>query len=148
MATPPRRSAAPGKNSKGLTPKREKFAQGVASGMTQADAYRAAFDASKSKPETVQSHASRVMANDKVATRVDALRKKATERHLLTVEDILRELEEARVMAATGERPQVSAMVAASMGKAKVLGLASDKVIHSGDANNPIVVHYVRASNV
>jgi hypothetical protein len=41
-------------------------------------------------------------------------------------------------MAAKGERPQVGAMVAATMGKAKVLGLASDKVVHGGDANNPI----------
>ena len=78
------------------------------------------------------------MAGVKVYSRVDALRQKATERHLLNVEDILRELEEARIMAATGERPQVGAMVAATMGKAKVLGLASDKVVHGGDANNPI----------
>lgn len=138
MAIQSRRSEAPGKNSKGLTPKREKFAQGVASGMTQADAYRAAFDAAKSKPNTVQHSASMLMLNPMVAQRVDELRQKSTERHLLNVDDILRELEEARALAATGERPQVGAMVAATMGKAKVLGLANDKIVHMGDAKNPI----------
>lgn len=56
----------------------------------------------------------------------------------MTVEDIIKELEQARIIAMSGDRPQVGAMVAATMGKAKVLGLANDKVIHGGDENNPI----------
>lgn len=41
-----------------LTPKQEKFAQEVASGKSQADAYLAAFNCAKSKPETVIQSAS------------------------------------------------------------------------------------------
>jgi phage terminase small subunit len=47
----------------GLTPKQEKFAQGIASGMNQADAYRAAFDAANCSDKTIHEKASR-LAND------------------------------------------------------------------------------------
>lgn len=73
-----------------LTPKQEKFAQEVASGKSQADAYRAAFNCSKSKPSTVQSHASRLMADGKVSTRVDELKAQLSEKALWTREDSVR----------------------------------------------------------
>ena len=118
---------------KRLTPKQEKFAQEVASGKTQADAYRAAFSCEKSKPSTVQAVASRMMANAKVSARVDELRKPAIAAVAITVQDLIRELEEARVIASTGERPQAAAMVSATVAKAKLLGLeAPAKVEVSG----------------
>lgn len=57
-----------------LTTKQEKFAQAVADGMTQADAYRAAYDTSKSKPETIWVRASELMADSKVSARVAELK--------------------------------------------------------------------------
>lgn len=57
-----------------LTPMRETFAQAIADGLSQADAYRRAFDASKSKPETIYSKASALMADGKVLARVAELR--------------------------------------------------------------------------
>ena len=57
-----------------LTAKQEKFAQCIADGMTQADAYRSAYDAGKMKAETVQSKASILMANGMVRARVDSLK--------------------------------------------------------------------------
>jgi hypothetical protein len=60
-----------------LTSKQEKFAQAIADGMTQADAYRAAFDVREgTKPETVHDSASKMMAKPEVAQRVADLRKK------------------------------------------------------------------------
>ncbi len=56
-----------------LTPKQESFAQAVASGKTQADAYRAAFNASKMKAETIQKRASELMARGEVRGRVKDL---------------------------------------------------------------------------
>ena len=56
-----------------LTAKQENFAQAVAGGMTQSDAYRSAYNAGKMKAETVQQVASRMMADRKVSARVDAL---------------------------------------------------------------------------
>ena len=66
-----------------LTPKQEKFAQEVASGKSQADAYRAAFNCAKSNPETVQANASRLMANSTVAARVEKLKAELAEKSLL-----------------------------------------------------------------
>ena len=61
---------------------------------------------------------------------VDAIAKGRAEiakRNELTIDDIIRELEEARTAALTAESPQSSAAVAATMGKAKVLGMLVDK---------------------
>jgi len=57
-----------------LTAKQEAFAQAVADGLTQADAYRSAYDAGKMKAETVQSKASILMSNGMVRARVDSLK--------------------------------------------------------------------------
>jgi len=66
-----------------LTPKQEKFAQCVADGMTQADAYRVAYDcAPTTKPETIQNKAHELMKNGEVAARVKELREMLTEKAL------------------------------------------------------------------
>lgn len=75
-----------------LTPKQESFAQAVASGMTQADAYRSAYDASKMKPETVQKRASELMANRDVSGRVKSLRQELSDRGLWSREDSVKAL--------------------------------------------------------
>lgn len=105
-----------------LTPKQEKFAQCVVEGMSQADAYRAAYNCKPTaKPESIQQLACRLMDNVKVRSRVEELKQRALKRHDLTVDDLIRELEEARTAALTCETPQSSAAVAATMGKAKLL---------------------------
>lgn len=79
-----------------LTPKQERFAQCVADGMSQADAYRVAFDVKKStKPETTQANASRLMANGTISARVEQLREKLTEKALWTREMSVKALLEA-----------------------------------------------------
>lgn len=73
-----------------LTPKQERFAQEVASGKSQADAYRAAFNVKPTtKPESVQVNASKLMADAKVAQRVAEIRAAATERLVWTIQDSL-----------------------------------------------------------
>lgn len=63
-----------------LTPKQEKFAQEVASGKSQADAYRAAFNCANSKPETVIQSASRLMADPNISARVGQLKAQLSEK--------------------------------------------------------------------
>lgn len=68
-------------DAKPLTPSREKFAQEVASGESQADAYRAAFKVRKGTLDSsIHVNASKLMANARVVQRVkelrDALQKK------------------------------------------------------------------------
>lgn len=69
-----------------LTSRREKFAQCVADGMTQADAYRASFSADKMKVETIYSRASDLMADGEIRGRVAELREKLTQKALWTRE--------------------------------------------------------------
>lgn len=61
------------KDEDGLTAKQAKFAANLAEGMSQAEAYRNAYDAQNMAAETIHSHASRMAARDKVRARVDAL---------------------------------------------------------------------------
>lgn len=62
----------------GLTPKRERFAQLVADGMSQSDAYREAFNSS-AKPEVVHVKASELMSDGRVSVRVAELRQALSE---------------------------------------------------------------------
>ena len=60
--------------SKVLTAKQQHFCRCVASGMSQAAAYREAYGCSpESKPETQQANASRLMADSRVRSRVNYL---------------------------------------------------------------------------
>lgn len=77
----------------GLTPQQEKFAQGVASGKTQADAYRKAYPKSlKWKDDTVHQAASRLMANSKVSARVKELQASVANRLAISMERTLLEI--------------------------------------------------------
>lgn len=59
-----------------MTPKQEHFAQCIADGMTQADAYRAAYGTDKMKAETIHKRASELMSDGEVSGRVQELRGK------------------------------------------------------------------------
>ena len=62
------------KDQGGLTPKQAHFARCVAGGMTQADAYREAYDPKAStKSETIHTLASRLMARDEIRSRVASI---------------------------------------------------------------------------
>ena len=129
---------APSRGGK-LTPKQEAFVRAYIETSNASEAYRRSYDAGNMKPETVNSRAKELLKNGPITVRIELLQSKAEKRHSITVDDILRELEEARTMAATQERPQVSAMVAASMGKAKLLGLEVTKTEITGKDGSPIL---------
>lgn len=84
-----------------LTPKQEKFAQCVADGMSQAEAYRTAFNAENMKSETIHSKASIIMADGKVRARVDELKAKLAEKALWTREMSVQALKKAMDIAET-----------------------------------------------
>ena len=69
-----------------LTSKQEAFAQGIADGLGQADAYRMAYDAEGMKDESVYPQASKLMKNPKIATRVAELKSQVAEKQLWTRE--------------------------------------------------------------
>src|SRR5690606_36530880 len=97
--------------------KHELFAQAMAEGRSAADAYVAAgYSPSRSA-------ASRLSTNVNIGARVKELQAKAAQRALVTIESIAEELEAARLVAMNEDRPNPSAAVAASMGKAKLFVL-------------------------
>jgi len=82
-----------GEDMKPLTPKQEAFATGVASGLSQAEAYRQAFPQSRKwTDKTVHEKASRLAAEDKVQARIQELRGKAAEANEVTIERIVAEV--------------------------------------------------------
>lgn len=69
-----------------LTAKQEAFAQAIADGLGQADAYRIAYDAEGMKDSTIYSKASIMMNEGKIRARVDELKLQVAEKQLWTRE--------------------------------------------------------------
>lgn len=109
----------------GLTAKQEGFAQAVASGKNQSDAYREAYDARKMKASSVNVNASKLMADAKVAQRVAELRKPAADKAQVTLEGHLRDLMMLRNMAV--KTNQMSAAIAAEVARGKAAGVHIEK---------------------
>lgn len=105
-----------------LTPKREAFARYYVELGCAAQAYRAAFDAAAMAPKTVRNKASELLAREDVGGMVDAIRAELAQRHGVTLDTLLMELEATRLSAMAGDRPQVGAAIQAIMAKAKLLG--------------------------
>lgn len=106
-----------------LTQKQEAFALAYFETGNASEAYRRAYNAENMKPESINRKAKEMLDHGKVTARLAELRTAAAKRNQITVDDLLRELEEARVKALSCESPQSSAAVSATLGKAKLLGL-------------------------
>lgn len=120
-----------------LTPKQEKFAQEVAKGKTQADAYRASFAVRpNTKPESVQQSASKLMADPKVSSRVEELRERVAAKVGITLESHLAALAELSKRAA--EENQFSAAISAEVARGKASGIYIDKHEITGKGGAPI----------
>jgi len=69
-----------------LTAKQEAFAQAIADGKNQSDAYRAAYSAGNMKPEVINVKASQLAADGKVKVRVNELKEALANKSLWTRE--------------------------------------------------------------
>ena len=94
-----------------LTAKQEAFCQAIADGMTQADAYRTAYNAVNMKPESVQVKACELTKDGKISVRVAELRSKLAQKQLWTREMSVKALVRAYKVAEDGG--QSTAMTAA-----------------------------------
>ena len=72
-----------------LTAKQERFCQAIIEGMTQADAYRTAYNSKKATDKTVQESASRLMADPKISARVNELRERLTSAKIMSARERL-----------------------------------------------------------
>ena len=110
-----------------ITPKQERFAQLVAEGKTQADAYRGAFDTKPTtKPETIQNSAYKLMADPVISARVDELRKPIIESVGITLESHLKDLMTLRNLAVKNN--QINAAISAEIARGKAAGVSTDRV--------------------
>ena len=103
-----------------LTVKQEKFAQLYIELGNASEAYRRAYN-STAKPETVHVKACELLSHGKVSVRVKQLKDETKQRHNVTVDSLMIELEEARQLALSTDAPAPA--VSATMGKAKLAGL-------------------------
>lgn len=76
-----------------LTAKQEAFAQAVAGGMTQADAYRASYNAENSSDQVIHNEASLLMQNREISLRVTSLKE------AIAIEAIWTRLDSVRTLA-------------------------------------------------
>lgn len=130
---------------KPLTQKQENFAQLYVELGNASEAYRRSYN-TKASHEVVNVNACKLLANDNVSLRVSQIRDSHRERHNLTIDDLIKELEEARQTALGADTPQSSAAVAATMGKAKLLGLDKQLVEHSGSMGITITAEDYKAA--
>ncbi len=79
-----------------LTKKQEKFVQELIKGKSQREAYKAAYSAKNMKDSTIDSNASRLLKNSKVAARYNQLHskvvKRAEKKAIITAEEIIKEI--------------------------------------------------------
>jgi hypothetical protein len=120
-----------------LTAKQEAFCQALVETGSASEAYRIAYDAKDMKPATVNREAKALTDNPKITTRLAELQRGHAERHEITIDSLVGELEEARLAAMQNPRG-ISAAVSAVMGKAKLLGLVTEKHEHTGRDGAPI----------
>lgn len=113
-----------------LTPKQDNFCRLYIELGNASEAYRRAYDAEDMSDNVVGVKAHELLNNGKIAVKVKQIRDEHMRRHNLTVGDLLAELEEARQAALGAENPQSSAAVAATMGKAKILGMDKQVIDH------------------
>ena len=112
-----------------LTPKQEAFAQAYIECGNASEAYRRAYDCNTKNANTIHRMAHKVLRSPKVSARLEELRGQSVKKHKLTVESLLKKLDEAfKVAAAAGNG---SAMATSVMAMAKLSGLdkeAADEV--------------------
>lgn len=113
-----------------LNANQEKFANLIFEGIAPSEAFKQCWKWENHSKQAIATDANRRLNNPKIAARIDELKAKAAKNSMITVESLIAELEEARDVAK--EEGQSSAMVSATMGKAKLTGLDKQIIEVSG----------------
>ena len=113
------------KKQRKLTPKQEKFVEGIVSGKNPSEAYREAYDVSNSSKESIKVNAQKLLADTNISLTIDTIRKEQQKQINYTVEDNFKELD-IGAKAAMSEG-NFSAYIKAIELKGKLLGFYTDK---------------------
>ena len=135
----------------GLTEKNMAFARSVVLDVKRdkimGDHYRESFGGNMNR-DSYSSCASRLWRSPVIMEYVEKLREEMRERFMITVESLIEELHEIKLVALGAETPQCGAAVAAVLGKAKLAGL--DKAIEKEAAEATpvrVIIQVEDASN-
>ena len=113
----------------GLTPKQEGFCHAYIETGNASEAYRQNYNVANMKETTIGRNAHALLANNKIATKIDSIKAALVAKHEVTVDSILLELDGAVALAKSTK--QATALTGALMAKAKLAGLITDR----SDAN-------------
>lgn len=132
----------------GLTEKNTAFARAVVLDVrrdkTMGDHYQDTFGGNMTRA-SYSCCASRLWRSPVIMEYVEKLREEMRERFMVTVEDLLIELEEARQIGI--DTKSAAPMVAATMGKAKLCGLDKQIIEHRGNVDQPLVIELTPSEN-
>jgi phage terminase small subunit len=128
-----------------LTVKEEKFCQLVVSLGSQGRAYSEAYE-TDAKPRSCDVEGCKLVKKPHLAARIAELKAEIKEKHDITVDGLLLELEEARSIGK--QEGQASAMVNATMSKAKLCGLDKQIIDHTSSDGSmaPTIIQLVAPS--
>lgn len=122
-----------------LTPKQENFCLAYLETGNASEAYRRSYSASNMSEKVINNKASDLLAKGGIRVRLEQLRAPIIERHKITVDDLIAELDENRAAALSAETVQSSAATTATMAKAKLLGY-DKQIIELTGANGGAIV--------
>ena len=123
-----------------MTPKQADFVRLYFELGNASEAYKRAYN-SHAKPNTLHRKANDLLKHPIIKAEVIAMQEQARERNQVTIDNVVDELEEARQVAK--QSGNAAAMVSATLGKAKVLGLVVDKQETNTKILTPPVFNFV-----
>ena len=123
-----------------MTPKQADFVRWYFELGNASEAYKRAYN-SHAKPNTLHRKANDLLKHPVIKAEVKAMQEQARERNDVTIDNVVDELEEARQIAK--QSGNAAAMVSATLGKAKVLGLVVDKQETNTKILTPPVFNFV-----
>ena len=119
-----------------FTDKMELFCLAYVETGNASEAYRRSYNTTNMAEKTVQREGYNTLQKPQVQARIEELRNQVMDRHEITVDTLLLELEQARRLAL--DTKKAAAAVTATMGKAKLLGLDKQIVELTGKDGAPI----------
>lgn len=119
-----------------LTDKQELFCLNIHAGMTNVDAWVAAYDHQTGTRKTARESASKMLANPKIQHRLKELRDESNRRARVTLEDHLKRLEE--LGRGAQDNGQFSAAINAELNRGKASGIYVERKEITGADGGPI----------
>ena len=121
---------------KSLSIKQQRFCEHFLANGNATEAYKFAYDCSPdAKDNTIRRKGYELLEKDYISAHLDFLRQETSRVACIKASDLIEELEEARQLAITNN--QSGAAIAATMGKAKILGHDKPKDSNSEENSEP-----------